>query len=209
VVLVQTDGKGDSQASPSVVCPGCISPSENISDKNCYYSELTGLYWVWKNCHDVDYVGTCHYRRYLLGADDRILMEDDYEKLLSEYDLITTKQVALNNSYYYGFCANHNKKGTGCGGRGDKRILSGVLSGVRETGARHKDVFREYVCHVKRSFMMRTADGSFPYLPKWKKRICLETGEDAYHKRVFGFISEIPAVGLGDGCRDFRCVSAR
>ena len=83
---------------------------ENISDKNCYYSELTGLYWVWKNCHDVDYVGTCHYRRYLLGADERILMEDDYEKLLSEYDLITTKQVALNNSYYYGFCANHNKK---------------------------------------------------------------------------------------------------
>ena len=63
---------------------------ENISDKNCYYSELTGLYWVWKNCHDVDYVGTCHYRRYLLGADERILMEDDYEKLLSEYDLITT-----------------------------------------------------------------------------------------------------------------------
>ena len=56
---------------------------ENISDKNCYYSELTGLYWVWKNCHDVDYVGTCHYRRYLLGADERILMEDDYEKILS------------------------------------------------------------------------------------------------------------------------------
>lgn len=37
-------------------------------------------------------------------------MEDDYEKLLSEYDLITTKQIALNNSYYYGFCCNHNKK---------------------------------------------------------------------------------------------------
>ena len=40
---------------------------DNISAKNCYYSELTGLYWVWKNVKDPDYVGVCHYRRYLLN----------------------------------------------------------------------------------------------------------------------------------------------
>ena len=33
---------------------------ENISHLNCYYSELTGHYWLWKNCKDVDYIGTCH-----------------------------------------------------------------------------------------------------------------------------------------------------
>jgi len=35
----------------------------NISAKNKYYSELTGIYWVWKNTnHDI--IGSCHYRRF-------------------------------------------------------------------------------------------------------------------------------------------------
>ena len=40
---------------------------DEISDKNCYYSELTGLYWAAANCPDVDIKGTCHYRRTLHG----------------------------------------------------------------------------------------------------------------------------------------------
>ncbi len=36
---------------------------DNISTKNPYFSELTGIYWVWKNTrHEV--TGTCHYRRF-------------------------------------------------------------------------------------------------------------------------------------------------
>ena len=37
---------------------------DNISEKNPMYSELTAQYWAWKNMHDVDYIGFCHYRRY-------------------------------------------------------------------------------------------------------------------------------------------------
>ena len=36
---------------------------ENISNKNPNYSELTGLYWLWKNNHDKN-IGISHYRRY-------------------------------------------------------------------------------------------------------------------------------------------------
>lgn len=54
----------------------CVSPvkmdyigddtGDNISKKNKYYSEQTGVYWVWKNMKDnhPDYVGFCHYRKY-------------------------------------------------------------------------------------------------------------------------------------------------
>ena len=41
---------------------------DNISEKNPYYSELTALYWAWKNLRDVEYIGLCHYRR-LFGVD--------------------------------------------------------------------------------------------------------------------------------------------
>ena len=41
----------------------CDNTGDNISAENCYYSELTGLYWIWKNVDDA-YKGLVHYRRY-------------------------------------------------------------------------------------------------------------------------------------------------
>lgn len=37
---------------------------ESISEKNNQYSELTAIYWAWKNLKDVDFIGLAHYRRY-------------------------------------------------------------------------------------------------------------------------------------------------
>ena len=36
---------------------------DNISSRGSSFSEGTGIYWIWKNVKDVDYVGLIHYRR--------------------------------------------------------------------------------------------------------------------------------------------------
>lgn len=45
---------------------------ENISLKNKYFSELTGIYWVWKNTRQ-KITGTCHYRRYFTAQPEPFL----------------------------------------------------------------------------------------------------------------------------------------
>ena len=50
----------------------------NISDKNYYYCELTGLYWAYKNLK-ADYIGLCHYHRYL---DLKGVKIEDHEIIL-------------------------------------------------------------------------------------------------------------------------------
>lgn len=51
---------------------------DNISARNQYWSEITGLYWAWKNMERADYVGLCSYRRFFnfkpaFGAPVRVV----------------------------------------------------------------------------------------------------------------------------------------
>lgn len=45
---------------------------DNISEKNRYYSELTGIYWAWKNTR-ADIIGSTHYRRYFTAIEEPLL----------------------------------------------------------------------------------------------------------------------------------------
>lgn len=167
----------------------CDNTGDNISALNCYYSELTGLYWIWKNVSDIDYVGTCHYRRYLINDKEQVFTKQEYLELLKEYDLITTKRVLLNNSYHYGFSANHN-------------ILA-----LDTTGEVIRDIYPEYydtfirlvngpetyfgnILVTSKKLYDEYAEWLFTIFKEVEKRINLDTDEDAYHKRVLGFISE-------------------
>ena len=56
---------------------------DNISVKNPYFCELTGLYWAWKNLN-CDYLGLVHYRRYFAGKEKFIVNNKVKKVPLSE-----------------------------------------------------------------------------------------------------------------------------
>ena len=162
---------------------------ENISHLNCYYSELTGHYWLWKNCSDVDYIGTCHYRRYLINEQEKVFTKKEYEHLLKNYDLITTKRVVLNNSYYYGFSANHNIKVLDCTGEVIRDLYPEYYETFTALVHKNETYFGNMFVTSKKLFDAY-AQWLFAIFAEVEKRIDLDTDEDAYHKRVLGFISE-------------------
>ena len=64
-------GKNDSFKTCSI--PG-DDTNDNISHKNKYYSELTGIFWVWKNTRQ-EIIGTCHYRRFFTTQPEPFLYQ--------------------------------------------------------------------------------------------------------------------------------------
>ena len=75
---------------------------ENISVKNPYYCELTGLFWAWKNL-DAEYIGLVHYRRYftqkpitLTKSEQEkfkiVLNQKEVEDILNTTDIILPKK---------------------------------------------------------------------------------------------------------------------
>ncbi|GAA6528569.1 glycosyl transferase [Segatella asaccharophila] len=66
---------------------------DNISNKNSSWSELTALYWGWKNINDVEYLGLCHYRRYF----DVQIDDTNIDKIIKEKDIIVIKSPKMNS----------------------------------------------------------------------------------------------------------------
>jgi len=67
---------------------------ENISDKNSDLSELTGLYWMWKNTNP-KIIGLCHYRRYFKNDNGKLLNRSDIKNYLNNYDILMPKKIHL------------------------------------------------------------------------------------------------------------------
>lgn len=70
---------------------------DNISIKNPFFCELTGIYWVLKNVEKVKYIGFEHYRRHFDLTDSEI------KNILETYDIIlptrTWFQTSINIHY--------------------------------------------------------------------------------------------------------------
>ena len=181
---------------------------DNISEQNPYFSELTGMYWIWKQCRDTDYVGVCHYRRFPVIRDhgrERLMTKEDCERILKEYDIITTEKLTLHSNYYEGFAVDHNLY--------DLQVTEQV---VREKYPDYSECFERLVhsnqvyfgniCVMPKGLYDEYCDWLFSILFEVQRRIEV-TGYDGYRRRVFGFLSEfLQMVWIRvNGLRPYEC----
>ena len=127
--------------------------SDNISFKNPYYCELTGLYWLWKNTKD-EYVGIVHYRRYFLRSfsNHKFLTDDEIKRILTKYDVILPIHVYVKNTIREQFLEN-------TGTKLDLLTLEKVLGEkYPEYVESYKEVFDGHVGYFRNMFVMKRKD---------------------------------------------------
>jgi hypothetical protein len=188
---------------------------DNIAVKNGNYCELTAAYWIWKNVKDADYVGICHYRRYLNfynnwynlkpSAQKKIKTEDfkntklynvssdKLEKkiasILSEYDVILCRPYKFKTSTLTkNYCDDHRCEDWDL----TKKIILEKYPEYKDNIVKFLDEGTTF--HIGN--MMITSKEKFDAYYSWLFSILFELEsqikipEDAYQARIFGFISE-------------------
>ena len=168
---------------------------ENISERNRSYSELTALYWAWKNRYfdACDLCGLVHYRRYFFGSEPfgsiSILGEKELAAIMGEYDMIVPKKrhyyiETVRNHYVH---AHHAK---------DLDALESVVAALYPEYVESFDaVMQQRSLYLYNMFVMRSeafdayCTWLFAILFEVEKRIDI-SGYDAYQARVFGFLAE-------------------
>lgn len=161
---------------------------DNISDKNQYYSELTGLYWIWKNYSDADYLGLCHYRRFFLNETGSLMNEQEYLSILSKYDVMVSQSRLGPYDYKTIYSRSH-----------DIHNLEETGNVIKELYPDYYSTFQEVIadnhCYVgnlfvaPKSLFLSYCEWLFTIFFELEKRIDVSNYDD-YHKRVFGFLSE-------------------
>lgn len=171
---------------------------DNIAHKNPNFSELTALYWFWKNeLKNYDIVGLCHYRRYftkhpLKEGHEYFLTEADIKSYLDEADII------LPDKYYWlkdnPVASNYSR---GAGVAKDLELLKQVVGELTPEYSPALDkVLNSHSASYYNMFIMRSKDLDrycewlFKILFALEDRIDL-TGYSSMEKRVFGYLSEI------------------
>ena len=171
---------------------------ENISIKNPYFCELTGLYWAWKNL-DCDYIGLVHYRRYFTMKSvvfkneqekfQRVLNRKEIEAILEKADIILPKP----RNYYIENIYDHYKHTmyiepldtTGQIIREKYPEYYPEFENLKKTTKMH--AFNMFI--MKKELLSEYCEWLFSILFELENRVDFSQ-YDSFHSRFFGRISE-------------------
>lgn len=172
-------------------CSVSDDTGDNISIKNPYYCELTGLYWIWKNLID-EYIGIVHYRRFFTESffESHFIEETKIKKILQKYDVILPIKTKLRNTTV------RNQFLDNTGTKYDLDILESVLKNkYPDYLDTYKQIFNGNTSYYRNMFI--TSKNIYDAYCEWLFEILgevelrLDTSKyNDYHKRIYGFLSE-------------------
>ncbi len=189
----------------------CDNTGDNISLKNPYYCELTGLYWAWKNL-EYDVLGLVHYRRYFGRHTTKenvysgILSQEKIVEILKKYDCIVPKK----RNYYIESVGAHFKNHVAT--YSEKDYFNYMLEAIKKNCPDYEKTFWKIVnkksAHMCNMFIMKKeyVDSYCEWLfgmLEWMERYHSEyIGGDTF-ARIYGFMSEI----LFNVWIDYNCIN--
>lgn len=166
---------------------------KQISEKNGSFCELTGLYWIWQNCHD-EVKGLVHYRRYFTHNPwsekaSRFYTMREYEKKLRKYDCLVSERVYCPyGSVRAQYERHHNPE--------DIRLAEEM---IRQYEPDYWEAFqtamaKDYLIPFNMIIARRAL---FDEYAEWLMNLLFHIeehrtacDEDAYQSRVYGFLAE-------------------
>lgn len=163
---------------------------DNISPKNPNYCELTGLYWLWKNCND-SYIGISHYRRYFTHdfRAKKAITPDEMEVLLDKYDIVLPFHATYKKTIAEDYAEISGKK----------EDLVRVGNIIKRLYPDYYGTYQQYLNSksgtlynmmiIKKDNFDRYCQWLFGILFDLEKEIDLSEYND-YQKRIYGFLAE-------------------
>ena len=172
---------------------------KNISKKNPFFCELTGLYWAWKNLKS-DYIGLVHYRRHLT-IDKKIgkTTEEKFNHILTlkqVKELLKDNDIILPNKrkYYIENLYDHYKHTMYIEPLDEtRRIIEekcpnylGEFDKLHKRTSAH--MFNMFI--MKKDVLNDYCEWLFDILFELEKRM-KDKEYDSFHSRFYGRVSEL------------------
>ena len=165
---------------------------DNISKRNLNYSELTAIYWIWKNAKE-DYIGIEHYRRFFTRSVFHLFSYDPKSeqailKDLENYDVILPKripQLPNNNSFFkqYHYIEDFDKLASIIKER--HPTFLGSFNKMRKMKSSY--LFNVWI--AKRDIFNAYASWLFDILFAFDKDLNI-SNRTLYQQRIYGFLAE-------------------
>ncbi|WP_321995069.1 DUF4422 domain-containing protein [Clostridium butyricum] len=172
---------------------------DNISYKNKYYCELTGLYWGWKNSNS-DYIGLAHYRRHFSNKNllfrtfneksNCVLTDKEIQDLLNKYEVILPKKrkyyiETLYSHYAHTHYADHLDKTREIIKQNYNKYLNNFDKVMNQ---RSGYMFNMFI--MKKELADEYCEWLFDILEKLEEVVDISQ-YDTFQARLFGRVSEL------------------